>query len=94
MTDKITIRDERLLKREGYIRRERHACVGLSILCLLGSIAVPLIDREQTVPETAISSGFIAIICLLGYAYFCTLRIRHIESIKHLRLRMEKHDAA
>ena len=82
MTDKITVRDDKLFKREAYIRRERYVCIALSVICLLGVLGTAV---SEFIPESTGRGGLLAILCLLGYAYYCTLLIRHIESIKTFR---------
>ena len=86
MANRISKRDDKLLRREGYIRRERYVCLGLSILCLVGIFVASSTGEESSGTETLGRSAWMAIAGLLGYAYWCTLRIRHIESIKHYRL--------
>jgi hypothetical protein len=89
MSDKITVRDEKLLRREGYIRRERYVCLGLSIMTVLGFVIEYFVVQDRAMAEITINGGVIAILCLLGYAYYCTLLIRHIETIKHCHSKRE-----
>jgi len=93
MNDKIALRDNKLLQREGYIRRERYVCVGFSVLCLFGLIIGPLVGRGQVNLESITHNGFGAILVLLGYAYCCTLHLHHIDSIKTYRSRLLGHVA-
>ena len=83
MTGKITPQDEKLLRREGYIRRERHVCISGGILWLLAAIITPLFDRWHYISDGIDRSGIGFALFMFGYAYFCTMRLRHIESIKH-----------
>jgi hypothetical protein len=71
-------RDEKLLKKEAYIRRERYVCLGLIPILLFGMWCT-------NPPHEEVGYGLNVIVFLACYAYFCTLRIRHIESIKAYR---------
>ena len=85
MSEEITKRDDKLLRREAYIRRERYVCLGLTGFCLFGVFAGFIVGEEASGSETLSRSALTVIPFLLGYAYWCTLRIRHIESIKAYR---------
>jgi hypothetical protein len=87
VADELKLRDEKLLRREAYIRRERRVCWGFGLLCLFGIVITPLFDREKTMSANTINGGLLGMLCFLGYAYYCTLLIRHIESIKAYRLK-------
>src|SRR5262245_54231109 len=79
----IVRRDDKLLKREAYIRRARYVCLGLipfSLFCFYGMSLDPGPAHEEVARR-----GPSVILFLLVYTYFCTLRIRHIESIKAYR---------
>ena len=88
MTLRITEYDDRLLKREKYIRRERKTCIAIGILAIGGMFVTSLLDREQRFDKSAFTIALI----LLVYGYVCTLRLRHIESIKMYCPNMEQAD--
>jgi hypothetical protein len=83
MTTRLSLRDEKLLKKEAYIRRERHVCIGIGIISLIGYIIGRFAGQIETSGSTAI---FSVELFFWGYAYYCTLLIRHIESIKAYRV--------
>lgn len=91
MNDEIIQRDSRLRKREVYICREHHVCLGLVILFLLIGAVSSIVDQTQAISERLAAQGNHVILFLLAYAYFCTLRIRHIESIKYYRSNNPSH---
>jgi len=84
MEDKTLIaRDNKLLARENYIRRERHVVFGIVGLSLVAIIGDDLIRAEG--PALLAEGGISAISVFLLYGYFCTLRLRHIETIRYYR---------
>ncbi len=83
---KITRRGEKLLRKEGYIRRERYVCLGLSLVILIGITVMSFVAEDPSRMEVPISGAVTAIFCFLGYAYYCTLLIQHIETIKHSKV--------
>jgi len=85
MNEKIISREEKLLRRESYIRRERYVCLGLIVVCVCSVIAARITGESEDASEEFWGSTSSVIVCLLAYAYFCTLRLRHIASIKHHR---------
>ena len=84
MNEKVIAKEDKLLRQESYIRRERHVCFGLTVLCVFVAIISHIAEREVAA-EVFWGSTSSLIVCLLGYAYYCTLRLRHIDSIKYYR---------
>jgi uncharacterized protein YqhQ len=85
MNDMITKHENKLLKREAYIRRERYVCLGMSVFSLPVILLNFFFEHSQSSTGFLITDGFSVIFFLLAYSYYCTLRIRHIDSIKHYR---------
>ena len=85
MNEKVTAREEKLLRRESYIRRERYVCIGLTVLCVFSVIAARITGETEAASEGFWGSTSSVVVCLLAYAYYCTLRLRHIDTIKHHR---------
>ena len=81
MTENTTSRDDKLLKRESYIRRERYVAFSLAAGGALGAIAeaTHLISEGGFFPTLGFTLFF------LVYADSCSLRLRHIQSIKFYR---------
>ena len=87
MTEDTTSRDDKLLKRESYIRRERYVAFSLAAGCILGAIAKAThsISADGLYPMLGVALFF------LVYTDSCNLRLRHIQSIKFYR-GTETHD--
>lgn len=86
----VNDRDLRLIRREAYIRRERHVCVGMLSFSVFVIIIGSVVGHFGALPqsESAVESGFYTAIFFLIYLYICNLRIRHIESIIYYRLKL------
>jgi hypothetical protein len=81
MTNNPTSHDDKLLKRESYIRRERHVAFSLAVGCILCAIAKAL----DVIPADGLYLLLGSGVLLLIYADSCNLRLRHIHSIKFYR---------
>ena len=80
MTTNPTASDDKLLRRESYIRRARYVALSLAVGNIVGFVAA----ANRVISEDPLPILVVAFF-LLVYGYSCTVRLRHIQSIKYYR---------
>ena len=81
MTENTTRRDDKLLKWESYIRRERYVAFSLAA----GGIGAAIANATDIISADGIYWMLGFALFFLVYADSCNLRLRHIQSIKFYR---------
>lgn len=72
--------DDKLLRRESYIRRAGYVAFSLAVGAIVGFVAAATrVISEDPYPILVVA------FFLLVYGYSCTVRLRHIQSIKYYR---------
>ena len=82
--------EDKLLRRESYIRRSRDSALGLMGFGTLGAVGVLLIGDESIVDEIPLEGLSMVIILFALMAYCYSLKLRHIETIKKYRGELPK----
>jgi hypothetical protein len=81
MNKNPTTSDDKLLRRESYIRRERSVAFSLAAGGILSFIAA----ATDAIPKDGLYPALAAALFFLVYGDSCSLRLRHIQSIKYYR---------